>query len=384
VHTTRVHSFSFNGMQQAKLSDLIGIINKIAPPALAEEWDNVGLQVGDPAAEVRTLMVALDPCTASVEEAISRSCQLLVTHHPLIFKPLKRISTADEAGKLIHRSIGSNLAIVSLHTNYDIAENGVNDLLARRLGLQGVRPLKVTAREELLKLAVFVPLSHQEALLDALLPFSGMPGNYSECSFRVSGLGTFRPLDGANPFIGEVGTRETVEECRLEIVIRKNELQQALKVLRRAHPYEEPAFDLVPLENEGGALGIGRVGELASTLRLEEFAALVKESLGTSLRIVGDPAKTVARVALCGGSGASFLRDAARQGADVYLTGDIKYHEAREAEFQGIALVDAGHFATERLMVEGLSLQLEQELSRRRLEVSVIPCRSETDPFRII
>lgn len=384
MHTTRVHSFSFNGMQQAKLSDLIGIINKIAPPALAEEWDNVGLQVGDPAAEVRTLMVALDPCTASVEEAISRSCQLLITHHPLIFKPLKRISTADEAGKLIHRSISSNLAIVSLHTNYDIAENGINDLLARRLGLQGIRPLKVTAREELLKLAVFVPLSHQEALLDALLPFSGMPGNYSECSFRVSGLGTFRPLDGANPFIGEVGTRETVEECRLEIVIRKSELQQALKVLRRAHPYEEPAFDLVPLENEGGALGIGRVGELASPLRLEEFAALVKESLGTSLRIVGDPAKTVARVALCGGSGASFLRDAARQGADIYVTGDIKYHEAREAEFQGIALVDAGHFATERLMVEGLSLQLEQELSRRRLEVSVIPCRSETDPFRII
>jgi len=385
VHTTRVHSFSFKRMQQAKLSDLIGIINKIAPPGLAEDWDNVGLQVGDPSAEVRRVMVALDPCPASVEEAISNSCQLLVTHHPLIFKPLKRISTADEVGRLIHRSIGSNLAIVSLHTNYDVAENGVNDLLSRLLGLQGARPLKVTSREELLKLVVFVPLSHEAEVMDALLPYGGMPGNYADCSFRVSGQGTFRPLAGANPFIGEVGTRETVEECRLEIMLRKSGLPQALKALYKAHPYEEPAFDLIPLQNEGGTLGIGRIGELSEPLPMEEFALLAKERLGlTGLRVVGELGKTVSRVALCGGSGASLLRDAVRQGADLYLTGDIKYHEACEARSHGIALIDAGHFATERLMIEGLSAQLEQELLRRRLDVSVTPCRGETDPFTFI
>ncbi len=382
MHTTWVHSFSFDRMQQAKLSDLIGIISKIAPPSLAEDWDNVGLQVGDPSAEVRRVMVALDPCPAAVDEAIANSCQLLVTHHPLIFKPLKRISTADETGRLIHRSIGNNLAIVSLHTNYDIAENGVNDLLSRMLDLQGARPLTVTSREELLKLVVFVPLSHEEGVMNALLPHGGMPGNYAECSFRVRGNGTFRPLAGANPFIGEVGTRETVEECRLEMVVRKSGLSQALKALCKAHPYEEPAFDLIPLQNEGRVLGLGRIGELAEPMPLESFALLVKERLGLgSLRIVGGQGRTVSRVALCGGSGASLLRDAVRQGADLYLTGDIKYHEAREAESLGIALIDAGHFATERLMIEGLAAQLEQEILRRRLEVGVLPCRGETDPF---
>jgi len=385
VHTTRVHSFSFNCMQPAKLSDIIGIINKIAPPALAEEWDNVGLQVGDPTAEVGRIMVALDPCPAAIEEAIHHSCHLLVTHHPLIFKPLKRISTADEAGKLIHRSISNRLAIASLHTNYDIADNGVNDLLAARLGLQGCRPLKVTARGELLKLVVFVPLSHQDALMDALLPYSGMPGTYADCSFRVSGLGTFTPLAGAHPFLGDVGKRETVEECRLEIMLRRSELQPALKALRGAHPYEEPAFDLIPLQNEGGVLGIGRIGELSSPVALEDFAGLVKERLGvSSLRLVGERGKRVSRVALCGGSGASLLRDAVRQGADLFVTGDIKYHEAREAESQGIAVIDAGHFATEKVMIEGLAAQLVGELARRRLEVAVMTCTGENDPFLVI
>ncbi|HZV81342.1 MAG TPA: Nif3-like dinuclear metal center hexameric protein, partial [Geobacteraceae bacterium] len=342
-------------------------------------------QVGDPTAEIKKVMVALDPCPVSVEEAIHHSCQLLVTHHPLIFKPLKRISTADEAGKLIHRSIGNNLAIASLHTNYDIAENGVNDLLAGRLGLQGCRPLKVTARSELLKLVVFVPLTHQDELMNALLPYSGMPGNYADCSFRVSGFGTFKPLDGAQPFLGSVGKRETVEECRLEIMLRRSELQSALKALRGAHPYEEPAFDLIPLHNEGGVLGIGRIGELSLPATFGDFADLVKERLGISfLRLVGEKGKRVSRVAVCGGSGASLLRDAARQGADVYVTGDIKYHEAREAESQGIAVIDAGHFATEKLMIEGLAAQLGEELARRRLEVTVMPCTSENDPFLVI
>lgn len=385
MHTFRVHSFSFDGMQQAKLSDLIGIINKIAPPALAEDWDNVGLQVGDPSAEVQRVMVSLDPCPAAVEEAIRNSCQLLVTHHPLIFKPLKRISTADEAGQLIHRAISSNLAIVSLHTNYDIVENGINDLLANRLGLQECRPLKVTARSELLKLAVFVPLTHQEQLLDALLPYSGMPGNYADCSFRTAGLGTFKPLEGANPFLGSVGTRETVEECRLEMVMRRSEVQPALKALRRAHPYEEPAFDLIPLHNDGVVQGLGRIGEIAAPLSLGEFADFVKARLDiSSLRLVGETGKRISRVALCGGSGASLLREAVRQGADLYVTGDIKYHEAREAESQGIALIDAGHFATERLMIRGVEADLAQECSRRRLGVTVMTCGVEKDPFRIM
>jgi dinuclear metal center YbgI/SA1388 family protein len=380
-----VHSFSFVGTLQAKLSDIVGIINKIAPPDLAEEWDNVGLQVGDPASGIERIMVALDPCPEAVDAAIKNSCQLLLTHHPLIFKPLKRISTADETGRLIHQAIANRLAIASLHTNYDITRNGVNDLLAEALGVTFCRPLKVSHREKLLKLAVFVPLSHHDAVMHALLPFSPLSGNYADCSFTTSGQGTFKPLEGASPYVGRVGNRESVEEARFELLIRKTDLQAALKSLRKAHPYEEPAFDIIPLLNEGQQSGLGRIGLLEATPLLKDFAERVKKTLGTSsLRIVGNPEQRVSKLALCGGSGASLLRDAAREGANLFLTGDIKYHEAREAQSLGIALIDAGHFATERLMVDGLSRQMEKVLASRKFEIQVLRCTAESDPFAVI
>lgn len=385
MHTIRVHSFSFVGHLRAKLSDIIGIINKIAPPFLAESWDNVGLQVGDPAVDIERIMVALDPCPESVDSALKSSCQLLLSHHPLIFKPLKRISTADETGRLIHRAIAGSLAIVSAHTNFDITPNGINDLLAESLGLTNCKPLKISQREELVKLTVFVPATHHGQLLDALLPHGWLTGNYAECSFTAAGTGTFKPLPGAAPFIGTVGKRESVDETRMEMVIRKTDLHPALKALHKAHPYEEPAFDLIPLLNEGQPSGLGRIGCLEPAPQLKEFAIRVKERLGVgSLRIVGDPERPVGKIAVCGGSGASLLREAAREGADLYLTGDIKYHEAREAQALGIALMDAGHFATEKLMVEGLSLLLEQELTKRRYEVEILRCTAERDPFEAI
>lgn len=385
MHAARVHSFSFVGTLRTKLSDIVGIINKIAPPVLAEAWDNVGLQVGDPANEIDRIMVALDPCPEAVDAAIKNSCQLLLTHHPLIFKPLKRITTTDETGRLIHQAIANRLAIVSLHTNYDVAQNGVNDLLAEALGVTSCRPLKVSHREELVKLTVFVPLTHHDALMNALLPFSWQSGKYADCSFATSGHGTFKPLAGASPYLGKIGERESIEESRFELLIRKADLQPVLKSLRKAHPYEEPAFDITPLLNEGLQSGIGRIGLLESAPLLKDFAENVKKCLGTTfLRIVGNPEQRISKLALCGGSGASLLRDAAREGADLFLTGDIKYHEAREAQSLGIALIDAGHFATERLMVDGLSLQLEKELKRRKFEADVFRCIAESDPFVVI
>lgn len=385
MHTKRVHSFSFEGMLQVKLSDIVGIINKIAPPAMAEDWDNVGLQVGDPSGAIGRIMVALDPSPDAVDAAIKSSCQLLLTHHPLIFKPLKRISTNDETGRLIHLSIANNLAIASLHTNYDVVENGVNDLLAEALGVSRCKPLKVSCREELLKLTVFVPVTHLGVLKDALLPFSWNSGNYADCSFAVPGKGTFRPLNGASPFIGKVGEMESVDESRFEMLVRKGELHSALKALLKAHPYEAPAFDMIPLLNEGLQSGVGRIGFLEAKPLLKDFAEVVKKKLGIpSLRIVGDTNQRISRLALCGGSGASLLRDAAREGADLFLTGDVKYHDAREALGLGVALIDAGHFATERLMVEGFSLQLEKELSKRKFEVEVLRCAVESDPFEVI
>lgn len=342
----------------------------------------MGLQVGDPAAPAERIMVALDPIPEAIDAAISAKCSLLLTHHPLIFRPLNKLSLSDPQSALIARAIRHDLAVVSLHTNYDIASGGLNDLLAERLGVQDCVPLKVTGGDDLVKLAVFVPRDHAERVHDALVPFSRFIGNYSDCSFRALGTGTFKPLPGAEPFVGTVGTREYVEEARLEVLLRRGETGAAVNAMLKAHPYEEPAFDLYPLLNKGEERGLGRAGRLATPMTLGEFAAIVKDQLALpAVRVVGDPSRQVKKVALCGGSGASLMKDACFKGADVLVTGDIKYHDAREAEAAGLALVDAGHFATEHLMVRGLVKRLEKELADRGLAAEVIACESENEPF---
>ncbi|MBI2354407.1 MAG: Nif3-like dinuclear metal center hexameric protein [Deltaproteobacteria bacterium] len=371
-------------MKIAKLSDIHGIINKIAPPGLAEPWDNSGLQLGDPSADVSRIMVALDATPAVVDSAIASACQLLVTHHPLIFKPQKTISAATPLGRLIHAAIRGGLAIISSHTSYDIADGGLNDLLAERLGLSGCAPLQVTSRQELAKLVVFVPEGHLDLVRTALFPHAEQLGAYSGCSFAAGGEGTFTPLAGAAPFIGSVGTPERVEERRLELLVSRPNLPRAVKALLAAHPYEEPAFDIYPLLNEGASLGLGRIGRLAHPAPLADFAALVAERLhAPGLRYVGDPAAEVSKVALCSGSGASLLREALRAGAECLVTGDVKYHDAREAEDLGIALIDAGHFPSEHIMVAGVAGRLREMLAGAGYTgCEVFECRVEREPFR--
>lgn len=372
-------------MIRPKVSDIVGIINKIAPFAHAEEWDSVGLQVGDPAMPAARIMVALDPCREAVDAAIAADCRLLLTHHPLLFTPLKKISLAEPIGSVVAAAFKHDVAVVSLHTNYDIADGGVNDLLARRLGVEGGEPLKQTGTDELVKMAVFVPRGHEEKVLDSLVPFCAAIGNYIDCSFTAGGTGTFKALAGARPFIGEVGKRERVEEMRLEVLVYRREMAAAIAAMRKAHPYEEPAFDIYPLLKEGKARGLGRIGRIPEAVSLERFAGLVAERLAVqSGRVVGDPGRMIRKVALCGGSGMSLMRDAVRKGADVFVTGDVKYHEAREAEALGLALIDAGHFATERLMIHGLTEDLRRELARRNMEAEIIPFDGEREPFRPI
>lgn len=356
----------------------------MAPPYLAESWDNSGLQVGDPAAEISRIMVALDATPAVVESALNSTCQLLVTHHPLIFKPQKNISSATPQGRLIQAAIRGALAVVSMHTNYDIATGGLNDLLAERIGLCSCKPLQITAKQELAKLVVFVPEEQFERVRMALLPHTVMLGAYRDCSFATPGEGTFTPLDGANPFIGTTGELERVAERRLELLIERASLGRIVKTLLSVHPYEEPAFDIYPLLNEGSQLGLGRIGRLNEPLSLAEYAARLRRDLpAQGLRYVGDPAAMVSKVALCSGSGASLLHSAVRAGADLLVTGDIKFHEAREAEELGIALIDAGHFATEIIMVDEISARLERMLAAAGFTgYEVVPSRVESDPFR--
>ncbi len=368
-----------------KLSDIIGIINKIAPQTLAESWDAVGLQVGDPAAPVSRIMTALDPGEPAIDAAIASRCQLLVTHHPFIFKPLPRLSAADPVTARIFRAIRNNLAVVSLHTNYDSAEGGLNDLLAERIGVFSCKPLTETVREELVKLAVFVPKGFEEQVMAALFRFSGVMGNYRDCSFRVDGTGTFLPLEGAKPFQGAKGRAESVQESRIELLLRAADLEKATEALKAAHPYEEPAYDLYPLLNRGKGFGLGRIGVLENPVTLAAYAADVRERLGCrSVRYVGNPLQTVRKVALCSGSGASFLHEAKRRGADLLVTGDVKYHEARTAEELGLALMDAGHFGTEIIAAQGLATRITSDCRHRRYEVEVLCCRDELDPFQVV
>jgi dinuclear metal center YbgI/SA1388 family protein len=274
--------------------------------------------------------------------------------------------------------------VVCAHTNLDRGRNGLNDWLAARLGVADAKPLAMGG--ELLKLVVFVPAGYENQVADALFAAgAGEVGRYDRCAFRSLGVGTFRPGPGTTPFIGREGETETVREVRLETVVPREAAGRTVERILKAHPYEEVAYDLVPLANRRSDVGLGRIGRLERTLTLGEFAAEVKKVLAVnSLRLVGDFGRKMGKVALCGGSGASLLAEAVRQGADVLVTGDVKYHEAQNAESQGIALIDAGHFATEHLMVAELSRVLRQEAERKGLSIVFHEMKGESDPFRMV
>lgn len=385
VHAARVHSFHFGAMQTPRVSDIVGIINKFAPLRRAESWDNPGLQVGDPRSAAGRVMVSLDPCAGAVRAAVEAGCGLLVTHHPLIFSPLKRLSSQDPVGSILMEAVRHNLSVVSAHTNYDAADGGLNDLLACRLGLTSCEPLKGDGGARLAKLVVFVPLGHEDAVRGAVFPHAVALGRYDDCSFMATGTGTFRPLEGARPFIGEEGKRTAAAEGRLEFLVEEEDVAVAVKAMARAHPYEVPAYDVYPLLNRGRAEGIGRVGLLPAPLSLADFARMVKDELSApGLRVVGALDRTVRKVALCGGSGAFLLNDALFRGADLLLTGDIKYHDARNAEALGIAVVDAGHYTTEQVAIDGLADVIRTGLVARGMTADVLAFDGEREPFQYL
>ena len=369
--------------QGQRIQDLVGLIHKLYAPELAEDWDNVGLQVGDPGRPLDRVMVALDPGLEAVEAARDAGAQALVTHHPLLFKPVKRLTPDDAVGKVLWAAVRDDVAIISAHTNLDCAVDGLNSWLAQKMGVEQAVPLQAVAGD-CLKLVVFVPVGHEDAVADALFSAGGgQIGAYDQCSFRSSGEGTFRPGPGTQPYIGTVGQREKTEEVRLETIIPKRKLLRVLEKMQKAHPYEEVAYDLLPLQNQVPGAGLGRIGRLAQQVSLGEFAARVKDSLGCDhLRLIGADQMPVRKVALCGGSGAFLLQTAHRQGADVLVTGDVKYHEARQAEELGIALIDAGHFATEQLMIEQVTQSLQAAARQLNWGVAFEAYTGEEDPFR--
>lgn len=369
----------------ARIQDLLGLLHGAYPTALAEDWDNVGLQVGDPTAIVERVLICLDPSEAALLSAGAAGAQVLLCHHPLLFRPLRSLTPKDETGRLVWRAVRDGIAIISAHTNLDRGRDGLNDWLASRLGLEQALPLGA-GESDLLKLVVFVPTGYEEPLAQALFAAgAGQVGAYDHCAFRTKGTGSFRPGPGSDPFVGSVGQVERVAEVRLETILTRSLQQRVVERMLKAHPYEEVAYDLIPLANQRRDIGLGRIGRLAIATELGPFAATVRDALGAShVRLVGEPGRVVSKVAVCGGSGASMLAEAIRQGADVLVTGDVKYHEAKQAQSQGIGLIDAGHFHSEQLMVAGLAARLRQAASERGLAIEFREMTGEQDPFSVI
>lgn len=367
----------------ARLTDILGILNQLCPANLAESWDNVGLQVGDPQAQIDKILICLDVEDAALEEALGCEAQLIISHHPLIFRALKRLTPTDTTGRVLFKAIKHDIAVASAHTNLDRAADGLNDWLASRLQLQGLRPVEQPESHHFHKLIVYVPIGHEREMMDALFAGgAGHIGAYDQCSFRTSGTGTFRGGDQSQPFIGTPGELEETEEIRLETIVPTSGINKAVSRMLKAHPYEEVAYDLIPLSNHLTNVGLGRIGTLVKPLSLQAFANQVKDNLGVpSLRLVGDLDRQLSKVAVCGGSGMSTYADAVRQGADCLVTGDIKFHEAQRARAEGVALIDAGHFATEQLMVSELSRRLKTILTERHYSIEIFEMNSEKDPF---
>ncbi len=369
-----------------KCQVVIDAMEKIAPRYLAESWDNVGLLLGDPSQDVTKIRVVLDVTPEIAERAIADGVDLIVAHHPLIFRAINSIRYDLPQGKLISSLIKNDVAVYAAHTNLDTANGGVSDILAQRLNLQQIEQLAVGYSEQLVKLAVFVPQSHADQVREAIgRAGAGHIGNYSHCTFQCDGTGTFLPLDGTHPFLGKKGKLERVAEVRIETIMPDRITRKVVKAMLNAHPYEEVAYDLYPLNNTGKSLGLGRIGVLEKPVLLAEFAQSVKKALQTqSVTIAGPVEKTISKVAVCGGSGAGLIHEAAFAGADVLVTGDVKYHEAQDALAAGLAIVDAGHFATERPVVGSINEYLNQTAIDNKWAVSIDCDTTSEDVFRVV
>ena len=333
------------------MRDVWRALDEHFPFAHRADWDNVGILLGDPGAPVRSVLIALDATPAVLSAVRRRPVDLLVTHHPVVFKPLPSIRPDRPEAAAAYALLRAGVAAISAHTNADVAPRGVSYVMARRLGLRGIRPLiPGEPSSDACKVVVFVPASHADAVLDAASGAGAARiGEYRWCSFRAEGTGTFLPREGAVPYVGTPGRLERVPEIRLETVAAGTLVPAVLRAVRAAHPYEEPAIDVVPLRGAALGGGVGAIGDLPAPEPLADALERVRRALRPSwIRLAGPRRKTVRRVAIVGGSGAEFAGAAREAGADLYVTGDVKYHQALEAEGAGMPVADIGHGSAER------------------------------------
>jgi dinuclear metal center YbgI/SA1388 family protein len=371
------------------LGDVIALVDSWYPPGHAEDWDAVGLVCGDPDADVRRILLAVDPVQAVADEAVAFGADLVVVHHPLYLHGTTTVAATTPKGRVVHTLVRHGCALFTAHTNADSPAGGVSESMAFALGLSDVAPLEGGAVEERDKLVIFVPFDDADRVRDAITGAgAGAIGDYDCATFTSAGEGRFRPLPGADPAIGSVGELTTVPEARVESVMPRRIRDDVVAAMLAAHPYEEPAYDVVPLAPvEDPTRGSGRIGRLAEPMTLSEFATQVAQSLPRTahgVRVSGDPEAIVETVALCGGAGDFLLERARTAGANVYVTSDLRHHPASELREQpdSPALVDVAHWAAEWTWLPVLRDRLLAELDDT-VEVHVSTTNTDPWTFRV-
>ena len=356
-------------------------IEEWIPPATSWDGDNVGIQIGNPESTITNILLALDATLAVAREAKSKRANLIITHHPLFFHPLRSITPKSREGEIALYLAKHNINLYSAHTNLDHVDGGVSHAMASLLGLKNVRTLSPLAGT-LSKIVVFVPTSHLEKVARAMHTAGGGKFvKYEECSFRTVGVGTFKGTADARPFIGTRGVLERTSETKLEMLVETWNLDRVLAAMTKAHPYEELAYDVYQLENKSRMFGLGAIGEMNRTITVKQLLSLVKAKLGSpAVRFNGTMSQHVRRVAVCVGAGFSVAGEAVKQGADALITADIKYHGFQEME-GSICLIDAGHFETERHVLPVLKKHVMKIVEVKKSSSRVFISKTNTNPI---
>jgi dinuclear metal center YbgI/SA1388 family protein len=356
-------------------------IEQMIPLGLAQDWDNVGLLIGDPDKTIRRVLLTIDTTGNVVSEAKESGTDLIVSYHPVIWDGLKKI-TAKGSSRSVHELIRSGIAVFSVHTALDSAIGGVNDGLAEIIGIENGEPIGdyvANPAGDDYKLVVFVPM---ESLADvsnaAFAAGAGAIGNYSHCSFNVEGTGTFRPLKGAQPVIGRKGKLEKVSEMRFETIVPGGKLDEVVAAMKQAHPYETPAFDVFRIHSTEPRFGLGRIGELAEPLKIAGIIERIKKATGAkAVGMVGDDKRLVKRAAVCAGSCGAILHSVIAAKADLYLTGELKHHQALAAQEAGVTCICLSHSVSERFILKKFAKLLRKQLKGIEIRIS----KKDADPF---
>ncbi|MBK5284404.1 MAG: Nif3-like dinuclear metal center hexameric protein [Bacteroidia bacterium] len=345
------------------IKEVVSVLANLAPPALQESYDNSGLLIGDDTKKIRGVLICIDVTEEIIEEAARKKCNLIISHHPLLFSPLKRITGKNYIERSVIKAIQKQISVYAIHTNLDNVPLGVNKIIADKLGLINTKILQPMTNL-LKKLVTFCPLKHSEKVRRALFNAGGgRIGNYDECSFMVSGTGTFRGSEKTNPFVGKRGVQHREQEERIEMIFESFRQKKIVNALLASHPYEEVAYDIYTLENVHQNIGAGLIGELKNPVREVSFLRMVKKNMQTGcLRHTKLLGNNVQRVAVCGGSGSFLLKDAIKSGVGVFVTADFKYHQFFDAEGT-IVIADIGHFESEQFTTEIIKDYLSDNFS---------------------